>query len=503
MERLSQGCTACLYQMWLCHTPITSAFVRCAPAGHTGTTGTSQDLKPFHHLAPSFPPQGEPELGSNAPSLLHGHGGDGLPAQGQGQHQAAPRDRHVDVQAEVLQADSERVSPWTRLCISPAPALHTPLTAFRSSRLRMDPSRRLMNTWIITASLTVALLFSKRMSGFPNNSILMLRGEFTEQTEHCGEGAHGGGCPAPSWAAEHQLLPPAPCMLCAMRMRSKGPEAAPWHTQVQRVGGLRPSKAYTSTHTNQSHSPQRERGSGWHLAAAWHLRTAGREVHTAQVGVSGFQHCRPLCPVPLLPDGLSMFLGTVPSPQPHTHLCYSNATAPSPLQPSPAPRHCQSLMQLAPPAAGGDAAWRLSASLHVQIPNISPWKHKWEVQKTCAPRELHCLYEAQCQQSLAPCSGTRSFSLSRTEGGWARIASPFPWHEHGTAALTVSGVQVNVCGWTWIRRDRMALRKLWRSPRTSSLSSSGGKAEADESWGMMLPPTCCTAPCRGSTNVKC
>lgn len=326
---------------------------------------------------PPFHPKGEPELGSRdesprlgatasiAPSLLHGHGGDRLPAQGQGQHQAAPRDRHVDVQAEVLQADSERISPRTRLCISAAPELHMPLTAFRSSRLRMDPSRRLMNTWIITESSTVALLFSKRMSGFPNNSILMLRGEFMEQLEHCGEGAHGGGCPAPSWAAEHQLLPPAPCMLCATRMRSKGPEAAPWHT----LGGLRPSKAYASIHGSLSHSPQRERGSGRHLAAAWHLRTAGREAHTAQVGASGF-HCPPLCPMPLLPDGLFMFLGTVLSPQPHTglqlhtHLCYGSTHCP---QPPPALPSSQALPV---PRAGGTTSSRRRCSLEAF--SISP-----------------------------------------------------------------------------------------------------------------------------------
>lgn len=52
----------------------------------------------------------------------------------------------------------------------------------------MDPSKRLTNTWIITESSTVALLFSKRMSGFPNNSILMLRGEVMEHLEHCGDG---------------------------------------------------------------------------------------------------------------------------------------------------------------------------------------------------------------------------------------------------------------------------------------------------------------------------
>lgn len=65
----------------------------------------------------------------------------------------------------------------------------------------------------------------------------------------------------------------------------------------------------------------------------------------------------------------------------------------------------------------------------------------------------------------------------------------------GAAILTISGVQVKVCGGIRISRDRTALRKLWRSPSTSSLPSSGGKAEGDESWGMMLPPTCFTAPC--------
>lgn len=46
MERLSQGCTACLYQTWLCHTPITSAFIWCAPAGHTGTSPGHKTLPP-------------------------------------------------------------------------------------------------------------------------------------------------------------------------------------------------------------------------------------------------------------------------------------------------------------------------------------------------------------------------------------------------------------------------------------------------------------------------
>lgn len=41
-----------------------------------------------------------------------------------------------------------------------------------------------------------------------------------------------------------------------------------------------------------------------------------------------------------------------------------------------------------------------------------------------------------------------------------------------------------------------ALRKLSRITMSRSLSIRGGKAEGDESWGMVVPPTCFTTPCK-------
>lgn len=161
------------------------------------------------------------------------------------------------------------------------------------------------------------------------------------------------GCKAPA------PFPGSMHALCHQEERSRGPAAAPRHTQVHRIDGLRRSKAYTSTHASQSHSPQRERGSGWLLAAAWHLRTVGREVHTA----SGFQHRPPLCPMPLLPGGLFMFLGPVLSPQAlagpqlHTHLCYSSTRCP---QPPPALPSSQSMPV---PRAGDTASSKRRCSL--------------------------------------------------------------------------------------------------------------------------------------------
>lgn len=69
-----------------------------------------------------------------------------------------------------------------------------PLTAFRSSRLMMDPSGRLTNTWSRTDSSTVALLGSKRRMGFPTDSTRMLRGLAPGQLLHCRDGGREGGC---------------------------------------------------------------------------------------------------------------------------------------------------------------------------------------------------------------------------------------------------------------------------------------------------------------------
>lgn len=68
--------------------------------------------------------------------------------------------------------------------------------------------------------------------------------------------------------------------------------------------------------------------------------------------------------------------------------------------------------------------------------------------------------------------------------------------KHSPAVLTTSGVQGKVCGGSWSSRDRTALRKLWRITKSRSRSIRGGKAEGDESWGMVLPPTCFTTPCK-------
>lgn len=85
---------------------------------------------------------------------------------------------------------------------------------------------------------------------------------------------------------------------------------------------------------------------------------------------------------------------------------------------------------------------------------------------------------------------------SRATGRLSVSPAASPARSAGAAALTTSGVQARVCGAVRTRRGRTAFRKLWRTPNTRSLSSSGGKAEGDESWGMTLPPTCFTTPCK-------
>lgn len=81
--------------------------------------------------------------------------GDSSPAQGQLQHQPAPNNRHADVQSKVLQ-ERERISTQKH----PHPSHHSPswlhtaplertpstLTAFSSRKLRMDPSKWLLNS---------------------------------------------------------------------------------------------------------------------------------------------------------------------------------------------------------------------------------------------------------------------------------------------------------------------------------------------------------------------
>lgn len=74
--------------------------------------------------------------------------------------------------------------------------------------------------------------------------------------------------------------------------------------------------------------------------------------------------------------------------------------------------------------------------------------------------------------------------------------SPPPRGGTGAATLTAPGAQVRFCVGIWNMRTTTALRKPWRTPMTKRLSSSRGKAEGDESWGMMLPPTSCTTPCQ-------
>lgn len=70
--------------------------------------------------------------------------------------------------------------------LHPSKAIPSTLTAFSSRKLRMDPSKCLLNSWIRTESLTLALFSSKRMSGFPLSTSLMLRGLLPLQAEHCG-----------------------------------------------------------------------------------------------------------------------------------------------------------------------------------------------------------------------------------------------------------------------------------------------------------------------------
>jgi len=93
------------------------------------------------------------------------------------------------------------------------------------------------------------------------------------------------------------------------------------------------------------------------------------------------------------------------------------------------------------------------------------------------------------------CRAQPGCSLSRAEVRLVHVPDHLPGATHGAAALTAPGVQVKFCDGIWSSRDRTEFRKLGRIPMTIRLSSSGGKVEGDESWGMMLPPTRFTAPC--------
>lgn len=75
--------------------------------------------------------------------------------------------------------------------------------------------------------------------------------------------------------------------------------------------------------------------------------------------------------------------------------------------------------------------------------------------------------------------------------------------QRSAVALTASDEQGKVYGWIWSSRASRELRKLWRKMMTSSPSSSGGNVEAYESWGMMLPPICCTVPCEQRATWCC